>query len=207
MTTQEVTVIKLAADGSTVLNQTTVDWQWMMENLPVVGDGETIYYNQGPIFEDAWNEVHPGETYDPWNPTEDVNLEYKDHGEFKGTNVRDLCDLVGGASEGDMVTIKASDGLTKTWPAEYIYSPDPRQGPMVIAWYHGTDTGYVNERFYEGMRLYFLVETTNADGMLVWGNYDMHEAWDEEYWYFYNNPYPSGVGNSVQKVYRITYPQ
>jgi hypothetical protein len=200
----EVTITKLASDDTTVLDEKTVSWTWMRDNLPVLGDGITTYYNQGPIFEGAWEEVHPGEPYDLWNPTEDVNLEYKDHGEFKGTNVRDLCDLVGGASEGDMVTIKASDGLTKTWPAEYIYSPDPRQGPMVIAWYHGTDTGYVNERFYEGMRLYFLVETTNADGMLVWGNYDMHEAWDEEYWYFYNNQYPSAVGNSVQKVNRIT---
>ena len=76
MTTTEVTVTKLAADGVTVLNQTTVDWQWMKENLPVIGDGETTYYTQGPIFEDAWNEAHPGETYDPWNPTDAWDAEW-----------------------------------------------------------------------------------------------------------------------------------
>jgi len=202
--TTEVTITKLADDGTSVIDQRTVTWEWMMNNLPVLGNGTTMYYNQGPIFEDAWNAVHPGETYDPWNPTEDVNLVYKDHGEFMGTDVKDLCNLVGGASDGDMVTIKASDGLTKTWPAEYIYSPNPRQGPFCIAWYHGSDTGYVNQSFTEGMRLYFLGETTNADGMHVWGNWDMHESWDEEYWYYYNNQYPSASGVSVQTVNRIT---
>jgi len=201
--TTELTITRLAADDTTVLDEKTVDWQWMRDNLPVLGDGITTYYNQGPIFEGAWEDVHPGETYDPWNPTEDVNLEYKDHGEFMGTDVKDLCELVGGASDGDMVTIKATDGLTKTWPSEYIYSPDPRQGPMVVAWYHGTDTGYVNENFREGMRLYFLGETTNDQGMHVWGNWDMHESWDEEYWYYYNGQYPSASGNSVQMVNRI----
>jgi len=204
MTTQEVTVIKLAADGSTVLNQTTVDWRWMMENLPVVGDGETIYYTQGPIFEDAWNEVHPGETYDPWNPTEDVNLVYKDHGEFMGTNVSDLIDLVGGAEPTDMVKFTSSDGMTKTWPADYITNPNPRQGPFCIAWYHGKDTGYVNQSFSDGMRLYFLGETTNADGMHVWGNYDMHESWAEDYWYYYSGIYPSASGLSVKYVKTVT---
>ena len=200
MTTTEVTVTKLAADGVTVLNQTTVDWQWMKENLPIVGDGETTYYTQGPIFEDAWNEAHPGETYDPWNPTEDVNLVYKDHGEFMGTNVANLLDLVGGAEPQDRVKFVASDGLPKEWPAEYIYSPNARQGPFCLAWYHGSDIGYVNQDFTEGMRLYFLGETTNADGMHVWGNWDMHESWDEEYWYYYSGIYPSAAGVSVQNV-------
>ena len=200
MTTTEVTVTKLAADGVTVLNQTTVDWQWMKENLPVIGDGETTYYTQGPIFEDAWNEAHPGETYDPWNPTEDVNLAYKDHGEFMGTNVANLLDLVGGAEPEDMVRFVASDGLPKEWPAEYIYNPNARQGLFCLAWYHGNDTGYVNQDFTEGMRLYFLGETTNADGMHVWGNWDMHESWAEEYWYYYSGIYPSASGVSVQNV-------
>jgi len=202
--TTEVTVKKLASDDMTVLCRTTVDWVWMMGNLPVLGDGETVYYNQGPIFEGAWEDAHPGETYDPWNPTEDVNIEYKDHGEFMGTDVKDLCDLVGGADPTDMVAFRAVDGMTKRWPAAYIYTPDPRQGPMVIAWYHGSDLGYVNESFDQGMRLYFFGETTNADGMHVWGNWDMHESWDEKYWYFYNGEYPSASGNSVMYVRNIT---
>ncbi|WP_067049536.1 PEGA domain-containing protein [Methanofollis ethanolicus] len=202
--TTELKITKIASDDTTVLAEKTVDWQWMRDNLPVQGDGETMYYTQGPIFEGAWDEVHPGETYDGWNPTEDVNLVYKDHGQFMGTDVKDLCNLVGGAEPTDMVTIKASDGLTKTWPAEYIYTPNPRQGPIVIAWYHGKDTGYVNENFREGMRLYFLTPETNEQGMHVWGNWDMHESWDEEYWYYYNGQYPSASGVSVQMVNQIT---
>jgi PGF-pre-PGF domain-containing protein len=202
--TTEVTVTKLASDDKTVLDQKTVTWQWMKDNLPVLGDGEMVYYTQGPVFEDAWTEVHPGEPYDGWNPTEDVNLVYKDHGEFMGTDVKDLCNLVGGADPDDIVEIKAYDGLSKKWPAKYIYTPNPRQGPMVIAWYHGKDTGYVNESFREGMRLYFFGETTNEQGMHVWGNWDMHESWDEKYWYYYNNQYPSASGNSVQVVNKIT---
>lgn len=202
--TTELTITKLANDEKTVLDQKTVTWEWMRDNLPVQGDGETTYYNQGPIFEGGWKEVHPDEEYDYWNPTEDVNLEYKDHGEFMGTDVKDLCDLVGGAAEGDMIEIKACDGMYKKWPAEYVYSPNPRQGPMVIAWYHGKDKGYISGDFEEGMRLYFLAETMNDAEMHVWGNWDMHESWDEEYWYFYNNELPSASGNSVYHVDRIT---
>lgn len=203
--TTEVTITKLASDDQTVIDQRTVSWEWMRDNLPVLGDGETMYYTQGPIFEDAWDEVHPGEPYDAWNPTEDVNIEYKDHGEFMGTDVKDLCELVGGADPDEMVEIKARDGLTKKWPAEYIYTPNPKQGPMGIAWHHGKDTGTVEENFREGMRLYFFVETTNNDGMLVWGNWDMHESWDEEYWYYFEKPtLPSASGVSVQIVSDIT---
>jgi hypothetical protein len=202
--TTEIVITKLASDDTTVLAEKTVTWQWMKDNLPVFGDGEMVYYTQGPVFEDAWTEVHPGEPYDGWNPTEDVNLVYKDHGEFMGTDVKDLCNLVGGADPDDLVEIKALDGLSKKWPAKYIYTPNPRQGPMVIAWYHGKDTGYVNEKFREGMRLYFFGETTNEQGMHVWGNWDMHESWDEEYWYYYQGIYPSASGNSVQVVNKIT---
>ncbi|WP_220682253.1 PGF-pre-PGF domain-containing protein [Methanofollis formosanus] len=200
--TTEVTITKLASDDQTVIDQRTVSWEWMKDNLPVLGDGETIYYNQGPIFEGAWDQVHPGEPYDGWNPTEDVNLEYKDHGEFMGTDVKDLCNLVGGADPDEMVEIKASDGFRKKLPAEYIYTPNPRQGPMVVAWYHGKDIGYVNESFNEGMRLYFFAETTNEAGMHVWGNWDMHESWDKDYWYYYSGKYPSASGNSVKMINR-----
>lgn len=209
--TTELTVTKLASDDETVLGQKTVTWEWMRDNLPNLpkeGGGETTYYNQGPIFDSAWEKKHPGEDYDYWNPTEDINLDYKDYGEFKGTDVKDLCELVGGVAKGDMIEIKARDGMYKKWPAEYVYSPNPRQGPMVIAWYHGKEDeghgyGYIDEGFSNGMRLYFLAETTNDAGMHVWGNWDMHESWDEEYWYFYNNELPSASGSSVYHVDRI----
>ncbi len=49
--TTEVHIVRYAADGATVLQETTVDYRWMEENLPVLGDGETHYYHQGPVFD------------------------------------------------------------------------------------------------------------------------------------------------------------
>ncbi|MDY6893143.1 MAG: hypothetical protein SVO26_05445, partial [Chloroflexota bacterium] len=101
--TTEVHVVKYALDGTTVVDETTVTWEWMRDNMPVYGDGnETHYYYQGPVFEGEWQVVHPGETwndtpicegdtipgtavtftnapsgycieYDRWNPQEDTN--------------------------------------------------------------------------------------------------------------------------------------
>jgi hypothetical protein len=51
--TTSITVIKYDVDGATILNQTTVTWEWMRDNLPVQGDGVTHYYHQGPTFDDA----------------------------------------------------------------------------------------------------------------------------------------------------------
>ena len=50
--TSSLTVTKLASDGTTVLDTETVDYTWMMNNLPVMGDGTTHYYAQGPVFID-----------------------------------------------------------------------------------------------------------------------------------------------------------
>ncbi|NLW75233.1 MAG: argininosuccinate synthase, partial [Methanomicrobiales archaeon] len=55
-----------------------LDYKWMEQNLPVVGDGITHYYHQGPVFQG-----------DPWNPNESLNL--RDMGAIKGTSVRDIC--------------------------------------------------------------------------------------------------------------------
>ena len=85
--TTELTIEKYTANGI-LLNSTTVDYQWMEENLPVVGNGYTHYYLQGPVFEG-----------DVWDPTESINVESKDMGDLKGTSVKDLCELVGGAGE------------------------------------------------------------------------------------------------------------
>ncbi len=48
--TTEVHVIRYAENG-TILNETTVTYEWMEGNLPVYGDGVTHYYHQGPVFE------------------------------------------------------------------------------------------------------------------------------------------------------------
>ena len=58
--TAELHIAKVAADGSTVIAERTVSYEWMEENLPVYGDGATHYYHQGPVFE--------GDCGTPWRP-------------------------------------------------------------------------------------------------------------------------------------------
>lgn len=189
--TTELRVVKYAADQTTVLAEKTVDYQWMEQNLPVRGDGTTHYYHQGPVFEG-----------NAWNPTEDTNVLEKDMGAVRGTDIKDLCGLVGGAEEMDTIRIRAADGLTTSYPYEYIYTPDSRQGPMVVTWYRA-DQGYVPD-YYEGMRLVIFADTsTNPWHYPIFGVWDMHECWDEEYWYFYQPGLPTTTGISVKYISEI----
>jgi PKD repeat protein len=196
--TTQVHIIRYAIDGTTILNESTVDYTWMQANLPVYGDDVTEWYLQGPVYP----------TYGPdrWNPAEDVNL--KNWGRNKGTDVKDLCDLVGGAKPGETISILANDGLGKTFPYQNIYSPDPRQGRMVLAWWYN-DT-YVPS-FDNGIRLIFLADTsTNPSGYHCYGVWDMNQTLPSTYHYFnYNNAwggdplYPSTTGLSVKWVDRV----
>ncbi|WP_128693136.1 PEGA domain-containing protein [Methanoculleus taiwanensis] len=189
--TTEVHVVRYAADGATVLAETAVDYRWMEENLPVLGDGETHYYHQGPVF-----------SGDPWNPAEDTNVKEKDMGAVKGTDLADLCDLVGGMAEGETVRVKASDGFSKTFPYRNVYEPESRQGPMVITWYRA-DEGYVPD-YREGMRLVFFADTSvNPDGLHAFGVADMQECFDSEYWYFFQPNVPTTTGLSAQYVSEV----
>jgi len=192
--TTAVHVVKLAPDQTTVLNETTVDYQWMEANLPVLGNGVTRYYHQGPVFE--------GEK---WDPSETVN--FKDRGAVKGTNVKDLCNLAGGAAPGDEVMIRAADGYHVEFAYENVYVPDERQGPIGICWYNGADsgagerqgTGYVPD-YYLGMRLVFFADnSSNADGLHVYGNQDMYETLPESAQHFYDL-LPSTSGLSIKWV-------
>ncbi|MDD4132695.1 MAG: argininosuccinate synthase [Methanocorpusculum sp.] len=183
----ELTIEKYDAAGN-LLNTTTVDYQWMEKNLPVVGNGYTHYYLQGPVFEG-----------DIWDPTESVNVESKDMGALKGTAVKDLCELVGGAGENAEITFIAADGLQKTFPQKYIYSPEPAMGTVFIAWYN-KEEGYV-PAYYSGMRLMFTGDTSrNPWGYHVFGIADEKAAMDEEDWYFYSGKYPTTTGLSVQNI-------
>ncbi|MDG6257085.1 MAG: argininosuccinate synthase [Methanomicrobiaceae archaeon] len=213
--TGEVRVVKYASDASTILAETTVDVAWMEANLPVLGDGATHYYFQGPVFEDAWDDLHPGEPYDPWNPDEDVNcVPNKDLGAVKGTNVADLCTLVGGMDEGDIVVIRSEDGFSKRFPYENVYDPDPRQGPMGLTWYttgseeSGQYSGYAPDEYLTGMRLVMFADgSTNPYGAHVFGVWDMHECVAEEYWHYYyqsqTDRYPSTGGFTVKYVSEV----
>jgi hypothetical protein len=190
----EVHIVLYAADGFTVLNETTVDYRWMEQNLPVMGDGTTHYYLQGPVFVDN--------PEDRWNPEEDTNVLEKDMGAVKGTDLRDLCDLVGGMEPGDTVTLRASDGFSKTFAYENVYEPPARQGEMVITWYEANKS-YVPQ-YTEGMRLIFFADTsTNPWGIHAFGVWDWHESAAEEYWYYYHQggeAYPTTTGLSVMYV-------
>ncbi len=209
--TTEVTITKLASDGTTVLAQETVNYTWMMNNLPVMGDGVTHYYHQGPVFID--NPDDAVEQQLRWNPAENINVLEKDMGAVKGTNLKDLCDLVGGMNAGEELLVKSNDNWSMPFAYKNVYEYSDREGPMVITWYvdglysypgHYPDTGYS-----DGMRLVWLADnSTNPFGINAFGNYDWYLAADEPYWYYYygslTEKYPTTTGLSGKIVSNIT---
>lgn len=203
-TTTALIITKFGPYGN-VLDQTTIDYATMESTLdgqlPVQGDGERHYWLQGPVLPEYGTDI--------WDPTETLNI--RDWGADMGTDLKDLCELVGGMSAGDTVEVKASDGLGRTYDYPNVYNPDPRQGKMVICWYTKggggaempyPDGAYVPE-FGEGMRLMFFAETTNSEGKYVFGNSDQHECFASNRWYFYDGEYPTTTGHSVKYVNRI----
>jgi hypothetical protein len=191
--TTSIHIVKYANDRTTILNETTTTYQWLESNLPVLGDETTNWYLQGPVF-----------SGDRWNPAENNNL--KNWGRNKGTNVRDLCNLVGGMQSGE--TVKIWDGsFSKTFPYENVYNPDPRQGPMIISWWFN---GSYVPAFADGMRLLFLADTSNnPDHLHCYGVWDMNQTLPVKYQYFYyDNSYadpffPTTTGLSVKYVNEI----
>lgn len=182
--TTEITVTKISITGD-VIAEKTVDYLWMQANLPIQGNGVTHYYHQGPVFSEdkelAWDR---GETKN-----------FKDQGAVMGTDIADLCNLVGGAAPGDEIMVRASDGYHVEFPYENVFTPDPRQGPMVVCWYNGEDartgarvgSGYPPEDYYTGMRLVFFADdSTNVEGKHVYGNWDMHETMPGSIQHFFN---------------------
>jgi hypothetical protein len=103
---------------------------------------------------------------------------------------------------GDVVKIKADDGFSKTFAYENVYTPTPRQGPMVITWFHANE-GYVPQ-YRTGMRLLFFADnSTNPWGIHAFGNSDWQKSAAPEYWYYYqqgDEKYPTTTGLSVQSV-------
>jgi PKD repeat protein len=201
--TTGLTIIRYASDNTTVLSQTTVTYQWMRDNMPVLGDGTTHYYHQGPVFIDNADEAT--EQALRWNPAEDTNVDTKDMGAVKGTNLKDLCDLVGGMSSGEKVKVLSSDGWSKLLAYKNVYEYSSREGPVGICWYK--DGKYPDTGYTEGMRMvWFADNSTNPWGIHAFGNWDWHEAAAPEYWY-YDQPggenYPTTTGISGYYVNRI----
>lgn len=198
--TTSITVTKYDSDNVTVLAQETITWEEMRDTLPVYGDGETHYYFQGPTFDDSTFDLR-------WDPGETVNIDSRDYGASMGTDVKDLCDLVGGASPGDVIKVKSFDGFHKRFDYEDIYIPEPEQGKLIVTWYtkdaQETGDGTVAEDYSTGMRLIFFAETLNPEGKHVFGIWDMHETLAEPRWHYYydgTKHWPSSSGLSVKWV-------
>ncbi len=190
--TSSVTITKYAYDGTTVLSEVTKTVAELESELSVRGDGATHYWMQGPTFE-------PGNL---WDPSETLNL--KDKGMVQGSTIKDLCDLVGGASTGDQIEIKSIDNLAHTYEYQSIYTPDPAMGPMVLCW--KKNSAYAGDGFVEGMQMAFFAPTANGSGIYVFGNQDMRDYLPEGNWhYFFNNGvlYPSCNGLSTKWVNEI----
>lgn len=229
--TTEVHIVKYAVDETTVLNETTVTYQWLEENLPVQGDGSTHYYFQGPVFEEQWEDTYNldyaggdwGTSEEKWDRV-DRGLEYvqeeqcncypdKDLGACKGTDVRDLCELVGGMSPGDEVKIEASDGFFKKLPYSVIYNDAPALGPYVLTWYSmgakegGETSGYTGQDYTTGMRTMFFSDTSvNPWSEHITGIGNMANHIPEDYWHQYYGSgilYPSLGGHTVMHVSEI----
>jgi hypothetical protein len=199
--TTSIHVVKYAVDGTTIINETTLDYHQMEMNLPVQGDGKTHYYHQGPVFVD--------DKEGQWDPRETTN--FKDMGAVKGTTVRDLCELAGGMSPGDEVMVKSGDGYHVEFPYANIYKPDPRQGAITVCWFNAEDplvgerqgTGFPPD-YHVGMRLVILADnSTNNAGKHVFGNQDMREVMPAETVHLFENLYPSTGGYTVKWVDEI----
>jgi hypothetical protein len=205
--TTQVRVIAFDTNGS-VTDERPVDFRWMEANLPVLGDGVTHYYHQGPVFADD-KEAR-------WDPAETTN--FKDEGAVRCTDLKDLAGLVGGMEPKDEVMVHAIDGYHVEFRYLNVVTPDPRQGPIGICWFNGEEAA-IGERqgvgyppgYHAGMRLVFFADTsTNEEGKHVFGNSDMRAVMPPDAIHLFDNLYPSTSGYGVKwideiRVYRGGY--
>ena len=184
-------IIKYAGDGTTVINETYVDYNYMENNLPVIGDGTTAYKFEGLTLNAS----------NLWDPEETYPGGFKISNVVKGSRVHDLAELVGGMGSGTTITFVASDGFETTLPYSSIYTNpavQARQGDAIIAWWG--DGQYV-PKYADGMRLFF-----TPDGDHVYGQWDMHETLPSQYWrYNFQDgvQYPSSAGLSAKYITTI----
>jgi DMSO/TMAO reductase YedYZ molybdopterin-dependent catalytic subunit len=191
-TETQLHIIKYAEDGTTILDEITVDYLWMEENLDVVGNGTTVYKFQAITFDPD----------DLWDPEETCPTGFKIQNAVKGTRIKDLCDLVGGMGSGTEIKLIASDGYETLLPYSSIYANpavQARQGDAILAWW--ADGQYVPD-YGDGMRVFFTPEDT------IYGQWDMHETLPENYWHWYYDSgsgiqYPSCAGLSAKWITTI----
>ncbi|MDD5095307.1 MAG: PKD domain-containing protein [Dehalococcoidia bacterium] len=203
--TTSVTITKYDAHGN-VVSSLVVTWEQMRDHymgLPVYGDGIIHYYCEGPNFDEA-------RTFDSlWDPSETGNIDSRDYGAAIGTDVKDLCNLVGGAEPGYTIKTTASDNWSKVWDYDTIYDPNPLFGRIALTWYTAdgaeTGSGYVPTDYSTGMRLLFFTDIADATGRHVAGDYDSHQSLPENRWYYYYDGqwWPTTSGMSGKYINRI----
>jgi hypothetical protein len=202
--TTQIWVIKYARDGVTILNETTFTYQQLESQFPVLGNGVTHYYMQGPTFNES----------DFYDPGEWQNVESRGFGAVKGTDVRRLCDRVGGMSAGEVLRVLGADNVHRDFSYQAVYGTNPRKGPMVLCWYNGAETpngeiqgvGYPGTypQYFKGMRMLFFADTSvNPWGRHVFGDWDMHETLPQSDWYNFTSIWPSSGGLSMFTVDRL----
>ncbi len=169
----KVHIVKYGADGTTIVDEETIDYTQMQQQFAVIGDGTTQYRYQGVTMDPE----------DIWGASDETKGGFKISNAVKGTRVSDLVSLVGGMGEGTDIVFVASDGFKTTLPYTSIHTtPDiqERQGDAVLAWY--ADGKYV-PGYADGMRLFFMPEDT------IYGQWDMHETIPPGYWHYYYQSY------------------
>lgn len=186
--TTTLRVAKVSRNGSTVFFERTLSIADMAQ-MTVLGDGKTHYYLQGPTHdeENVWDE--------------DETAYFVDMGAVKGTNLKDLCELVGGLAIDEVVEIRNLSGNNRTFDWFAVYEPSEYQGPIGICWNKdGMDSG---KGYTDGMRnIFFADNSTNEFGYNVYGNYDMTEL-TEEFQYLEDGIWPSSSGLSIPDVSEI----
>lgn len=184
--TTYVHIYAYSSDGSTLLDEEIVSYQYMKNYLPVYGNGTLHYYHQGPTFESD----------NKWDENETINL--KDKGAVMGTHIKDLCDLVGGMVDGFEVLMHAVDNWTIKFMYNNVYEAEDRQGIISLCWYNGEDAlvgekygeGYPsNYGYYTALQIVIMANTTNENGQYVFGNEDMNKTMppEEGYSHFYHD--------------------
>ena len=183
-------IIKYGEDGTTVVDEATVDYNQMMTQFDVIGDGVTKYSYQGVTMDPT----------DIWGQNDETKGGTKVSNAVRGTRLVDLVSLVGGMGEGtDLVTV-ASDNNIYTLPYTSVYTTQEiqdHQGDAILAWY--ADGKYV-PAYSAGMRLFFMPEDT------IYGQWDMHQSMPAGYWHYYYQTYDPADPQYGQYAPGILYP-
>ncbi len=191
--TEEVQVIRYADNNYSVIESSVTRDLAELQLMTNVYSNGPVYF-QGPTFDPD----------DPWGDGGQNMILYYDH---NGTYVRNMTDLVGGMNDGDEIRVQASDGMSRYFGYDNVYTPDARQGDMILAWWDD-QYGFVPD-YTEGIRLFFYTppSTYGVDDSLNLTLRDMQASFDPWYSYNYSGTWPSAKGLSVKYVqYLKIYP-